>query len=181
MKSIIEYQGGIMKKLLVILFVVFSFLGCNNEDKELKKLQIENEKEKTEIQKLEKEKLLQSFKQQYKLAESEMYSIGLFIESHITDWSKTPEEDSLERMSMNEEYKLYIKKIPLIDPWGNKYVFSKIPEKIDEYILYSSGSDGIFKGLDQPTDQLWDIGSDIIFKNGEFTVGLTKSNKLQNK
>jgi len=167
-----------MKKFLVCLFVMVCFVGCNSKNKELEKLQIENEKTKLEIQKLEKERLLQTFKRQYKIAEMDIQSIGWFIESYITDWSKLPDESSLEMMSFNKKIvPFYIKNIPIYDPWGNKYVFQKVPNTKDEYIIYSLGSDGMFKGLDQSTDNEWEIGTDIIWKNGEFTLGLTKLTK----
>ena len=161
------------------------FVGCNKEEKELKKLQIESEKVKIDIQKLEKDKLIQSYKKQYKIAESEMKLIAYFLESYITDWGKLPDEDSLEMMSYNKKIvPFYIKNIPLVDPWGNKYELHKVPNTQDEYIISSSGSDGEFKGLDQPTDKEWDIGSDIIWKNGLFILGLSKDereNRERNK
>ena len=46
-----------MKNILVCLFVLVCFAGCNKEDKELKKLQIENEKMKGEILKKQVESI----------------------------------------------------------------------------------------------------------------------------
>jgi hypothetical protein len=170
-----------MKNSLVLLIFLMCFSGCNSKNNELEKQQLENEKVKAEIQKLEKVKLLQTFKDKYKLAEAELKSIVYFFEMYITDNGELPKEDSLTLMSFNEDYEYYLKKIPLFDPWGNEYVFKRIPNKKDEYVVYSSGSDGVFSGIDQPTDKEWDVGTDIIYKNGELIVGLSKKEKQDNQ
>ena len=171
-----------MKSIFVGLLVLVFFLGCNKKEKELKALQIENEKSKAETQQLETERLLQQIKDEYRLAEQEIKSIAKFFDAYITDNDALPADSSLEEMSLNKDYvPFYVKAIPVYDPWDNKYQFLRSADEDKGYFIFSSGSDGIFNGLDQYLDGKWEIGTDIIWKNNEFVLGLSKAEKRQSK
>lgn len=161
-----------MKKIFLIIFVViFIMLGCTNKDN-TKALEKENAELKIKIAELEKEiiglklkTIVKEKKERYVIAMKDLRSIGTAIESYITDEYATPKANSIEELGKILS-PFHIRKMPVIDPWGNKYLYKKVGK--DEYFIASAGSDGIFEGFDQKGKYINTEGKDIIFSNGTY-------------
>lgn len=160
-------------KVVSILFIFFAFVGCNQKGKEVEKLKAENEQLKGQIQAAEKVQTEDNLREKYLIALQDIKSLGGFIESYVTDWSKPPIHNSFKEMSLDSKIvPFYIKQIPVLDPWGNEYHYKRSDE--GEYGIYwigCSGSDGIFNGFDQIGKPSLQDGIDIVYSNGEFKLG----------
>jgi type II secretion system protein G len=111
----------------------------------------------------------------------DMKSIGVSIESYITDWSFAPQiaTGSLVGLQTAWFQPFYIKILPTQDAWGTvfNYVAPGVIGAIDQD-LYSIDSWGRNKAADAaPAQPLYDVvtlsdfNNDITYSNGFFTVG----------
>lgn len=112
-------------------------------------------------------------KNKQKSSMMDMKSIGIALESYLTDNNKVPEGESLEAIKDSLQ-PFHIKILPLKDGWGNNLVYIHgTGETQDVYSIASPGRDGIFKGWEQSGEyivmEMKDFDNDIIFCNGVFT------------
>lgn len=103
----------------------------------------------------------------------DMKSIGLAIESYITDNYFAPEGNSLAEIKDKLE-PFYIKTLPLKDGWGNDFLYKHgTGDQKDTYAVASPGKDGVFNGWEQTgyyiVTTMEGFGNDFIFANGMFT------------
>lgn len=105
----------------------------------------------------------------------DMKTIGLAIESYITDHGKAPEGKTLLEIK-DKLQPFYIKTLPLKDGWENDFHYRHgTGDKSKEYAVASGGKEGAFGGWDQKgvyvVTSMDGFGKDIIFSNGNFTFG----------
>jgi general secretion pathway protein G len=103
----------------------------------------------------------------------DMKSIGMAIESYITDNYFAPEGNSLAEIKDKLE-PFYIKTLPLKDGWGNDFLYKHgTGDQKDTYAVASPGKDGVFNGWEQTgyyiVTTMEGFGNDFIFANGMFT------------
>lgn len=109
---------------------------------------------------------------------ADMRSIGTAVESFAIDEDLYPEQsrDLLPvSLIVHSLQPLYIKELPLLDPWGEPFLYWC---NGTEYIIVSTGEDGRFDrnyrlgpGLGKAGDFSGAFsvkGTDIIFSNGQF-------------
>lgn len=143
-----------MKKIFLIIFaIIFIMLGCTNKDNTKA---LEKESIRTRIKTIVKEK-----KDSFITAMKDLKSIGIAVESFMTDNYYAPDDISSKYLTT-----FYIKRLPVVDPWGNKYLYKKVDK--ENYCIASAGSDGIFEGFDQKGKYINTEGKDIIFSNGTY-------------
>ena len=105
----------------------------------------------------------------------DMKTIGIAIESYITDNYKAPEAKTLAELNPILS-PFYIKVLPLKDAWGNDFhYYHGTGDKKDEYAIGSGGKDGVFNGWEQTgfylVTTVKGFDNDIIFTNGQFVYG----------
>jgi general secretion pathway protein G len=103
----------------------------------------------------------------------DMKTIGIAIESYITDNYFAPEGNSLAEIKDKLE-PFYIKTLPLKDGWGNDFLYKHgTGDQKDSYAIASPGKDGVFNGWEQTgyyiVTTMEEFGNDFIFANGMFT------------
>jgi type IV pilus assembly protein PilA len=113
----------------------------------------------------------------------DMKSIGTAIESYIVDWSFCPSPGSavgtsiVTAMDLGWFRPFYIKVLPLRDGWGAafRYTCGTIGSGFqDAYSLTSYGKNNIVSGPasgDYEVLTLADFNNDIMYSNGQFTLG----------
>jgi len=101
-----------------------------------------------------------------------MKTIGIAIESYMTDNYKAPEGQSLQDI-LPQLQPFYINNLPLKDGWGNDFHYYSSGK--DNYFIGSGGKDGVFNGWEQKGDyivrEINGFNNDIIYSNGMFTYG----------
>lgn len=103
----------------------------------------------------------------------DMKSVGVAIESFMTDTYKAPEGASLEAVK-DKLMPFYIRTLPLKDGWGNNLLYKHGTTEKDKdlYWIASPGKDGKFNGWDQTGSYIITtmdgFNNDIIFANGQF-------------
>jgi type II secretory pathway pseudopilin PulG len=107
-----------------------------------------------------------------KVTMSDIKTLSVAIEVYIVDSGVAPVAADMDELSKKLS-PFYIKKTPLTDGWGNKFLYRHgTGEKGSFYSIASPGKDGIFEGWDQSgyyrTMSKNDFNKDIIFSNGEF-------------
>jgi len=142
-------------------------LGCTSKDN-TKALEKENAELKIKIAKLEKEiigtrlkTIARERRERYIKAVKDINYIGSAVESFITDNYYAPDDITSKYLTA-----FYIRKLPVIDPWGNKYLYKKVGKV--NYFIASAGSDGIFEGFDQKGKYINTEDKVIIFSNGKY-------------
>jgi general secretion pathway protein G len=105
----------------------------------------------------------------------DMKTVGMAIESYMTDHYQAPPGKTLTEIKSKLE-PFYIKRLPLKDGWGNDFhYYHGTGDKKDEYGIGSGGKDGVFNGWNQTgvyiVTEIKLFGNDIIFSNGTFTYG----------
>ncbi len=101
----------------------------------------------------------------------DMKSIGMAIESYITDNYFAPQVADLREMQQLL-IPFHTKVLAQKDAWGNNFHYKHGDtgtDKQDFYWIGSGGSDGKFEGFDQTGTYEYEKGKDIIFHNGNFT------------
>jgi len=108
-----------------------------------------------------------------------MKSVGTAIESYITDWSFAPQsaEGSIATMKLVPGFSFYIKVLPTTDSWGTDFQYARggINTSLqDVYSITSYGRDKL--PASTATDMyivaaITDFDNNIIFSNGQFTLG----------
>ena len=103
----------------------------------------------------------------------DMKSIGIAIESYITDNYFAPEGNSLAEIKDKLE-PFYINTLPLKDGWGNDFLYKHgTGDQKDTYAVASPGKDGVFNGWEQTgyyiVTTIEGFGNDFIFADGMFT------------
>jgi type II secretory pathway pseudopilin PulG len=108
----------------------------------------------------------------------DLKTIGVSIDSYITDWSICPQDAAILGATSTAWFQpFYIKIVPKQDGWGNpfNYLFTA---NTDTYSAFSSGRGVPSTTLTPPTgDPLYmcttiaDFANDICFSNGYFTIG----------
>jgi general secretion pathway protein G len=103
----------------------------------------------------------------------DMKTVGMAIESYITDHYEVPPGKTLAEIK-NKLEPFYIKRLPLKDGWGNDFhYYHGTGDKKDEYAIGSGGKDGVFNGWDQTgfyiVTTIAGFENDFIFSNGMFT------------
>ncbi len=107
----------------------------------------------------------------------DMKSVGNAIESYITDWSFAPQNAAgdISTMAVGWFQPFYIKVLPQRDGWGTQFAYARgtIPTNADMYSITSYGRNKVTNGTAAEYDvvSLTDFNNDIIFSNGQFTVG----------
>ena len=112
----------------------------------------------------------------------DLKTIGVAVESYITDWTFAPQEGTfLDADSETWFQPFYIKIVPKADGWGNPFHYvAPTSGTSDIYSVFSSGRLGpatTTATLDPPTLLLYmctkidDFNNDICFSNGYFTIG----------
>jgi len=161
-------RGCNLKKFFLIIFaIIFIMLGCTNKDNN-KALEKENAELKIKIAKLEKEiigtrlkTIARERRERYIKAVKDINYIGTAVESFIIDNDYAPDDISSKYLTA-----FYIRKLPVIDPWGNKYLYKKTGK--ETYCIASAGSDGTFEGFNQKGKYINIEDKDIIFSNGKY-------------
>jgi len=110
----------------------------------------------------------------------DLKTIGVSIDSYITDWSVAPQSaDIVGPASTTWFQPFYIKIVPKKDGWGHAFGYA-FTAATDTYSAFSCGrgtDDGATTALTVPTPMLYmctkisDFNQDICFSNGYFTVG----------
>lgn len=105
----------------------------------------------------------------------DMHTIGMAIESYISDVSSSPVSNGNIRNSLNNNWfvPFYVKTIPLTDSWGTDFQYQSRNNNKENYSVISFGKDKK-NGPNPPTrfysvTKLSDFNYDIIFSNGQFT------------
>jgi type IV pilus assembly protein PilA len=110
----------------------------------------------------------------------DLKTIGVSVESYITDWTFAPQDGTfLEADSATWFQPFYIKIVPKADGWGIPFHYvAPTTATSDVYSVFSSGRLGTATAtLVQPTLALYmctkidDFNQDICFSNGYFTYG----------
>lgn len=105
----------------------------------------------------------------------DMKTMGMAIESYITDLYFAPKVQSVEELAKILE-PFYIKRLPRKDGWGFDfhYVYGMEGQQ-DAYAIGSGGKDGSFDSWEQTgfyrIRDIKQFAGDIIFKNGQFVLG----------
>jgi len=73
-------------------------------------------------------------------AMTEMKTIGNAVESYITDNYTAPQATTMEELRQQLE-PLYIKELPLNDPWGKPYQYRPSPTDESEYTITCTGNE----------------------------------------
>ncbi|MCP5108172.1 MAG: hypothetical protein GY950_32595, partial [bacterium] len=105
----------------------------------------------------------------------DMKTIGLAIDSYMTDHNKAPEGKTLLEIK-DKLQPFYIKTLPLKDAWGKDFHYSHgTTDNKVYYAIGSGGKNGVFKGWDRTevyiVTTMKGFDKDIIFSNGKFTFG----------
>ena len=119
-------------------------------------------------------------KSRQKVTMGDLKSVGIGIESYITDWTVAPTSNpTLDGVTWFEPF--YIKVCPKHDGWGHR--FGYVPGTTaapDDYSIWSGGRGGPQVPVGNPTIPvpaqyicrvLLDFTNDICFSDGYFTVG----------
>jgi hypothetical protein len=78
----------------------------------------------------------------------DLKSIGIALEEYKMDLAEVPKVESiLELKEVKKFVHLYIKQLPLKDPWGNYYVYKYDKKNPKKYWIASAGKDGKFEGF----------------------------------
>lgn len=112
----------------------------------------------------------------------DLKSIGTGIESYITDWAVAPDANPVvDGRSDNDGWfePFYIKIAPRADGWGREWGYDGQTTNADEYSIWSSGrGSGPAVAIETPTGgtqyictSLGDFTWDIVFSNGNYTIG----------
>jgi len=108
-------------------------------------------------------------KEKYVIAMKELQTLGMAVESYVTDNDQSPEAGTIKELQAKIS-PFHIRVMPLNDPWGNPYLYKKTGP--DGYAVACSGYDGSFEGFHQEgsysADQL--TGQDIIYDDGGFSL-----------
>lgn len=105
----------------------------------------------------------------------DMHSIGIAIESYISDVSSAPVSNGTIRNSLNRDWfvPFFIKTLPITDSWGTDFQYQSRNNNKESYSVISFGKDKK-SGPNPPTrfysvTKLSDFNFDIIFSNGQFS------------
>jgi general secretion pathway protein G len=120
-------------------------------------------------------------KSRQKATMSDMRSIGVAVDSYITDLHYAPQttEGDISVLAGESFFvPFYIKKMPANDGWGNPLQWER-ESGLDGYSINSWGRDGVRGGpFGNPVintfyvmKTLTDFNNDIVFSNGIFTFG----------
>jgi type II secretion system protein G len=110
----------------------------------------------------------------------DLKTIGVSIESYITDWTIAPKSADIVGPSSTTWFQpFYIKIVPKQDGWGSAFHYIAPTDDLgDAYSVWSGGRNSASQaGLIVPTPALYmctkigDFDQDICFSNGYFTVG----------
>ncbi len=109
----------------------------------------------------------------------DMHSIGLAIESYITDNSMAPNVDSIAALADDSAdwfHPFYIKTVPTLDGWGTEFQYDHgTAGDSDMYSIISLGRDRSGPTVPNPkfyeVTKLSDFNKDIYYSNGQFTAG----------
>lgn len=114
----------------------------------------------------------------------DLKSIGTGIESYITDWAFAPASDPVANGGATWFEPFYIKISPQADGWGHPWGYVSQTANDDEYSIFSAGRNGTAAGpgttIETPTGPLGvqyicttvsDFNWDIVFSNGNYTIG----------
>jgi len=108
----------------------------------------------------------------------DLKSVGNAIESYIVDWSFAPQgATTLAGLDQGWFRPFYIKILPLIDGWGTGFLYESgaAPGPTqDAYSVQSNGRDKTDDNMaigEYDVRALTDFDNDIIYSNGQFTVG----------
>jgi prepilin-type N-terminal cleavage/methylation domain-containing protein len=108
----------------------------------------------------------------------DLKSIGTGIESYITDWAVAPATNPVANGGETWFEPFYIKIAPQADGWGRPWGYDGQTTNADEYSIWSGGRGSGDPGAIQvpPLTQyictsLADFAWDIVFSNGNFTIG----------
>lgn len=160
-----------MKVIMVLITLIF-IVGCNGKSAEVEKLKAENEQLKGQVQAADKVQAETDMRNKYIVAMQDIKNLGGALESYITDNSKPPEHNSFKEMALDTNIvPYYIKKMPVLDPWGNEYYYKRTDGgEYGTYWIGCAGSDGVFSGFDQMGNPDLQAGIDIVYSNGEFKL-----------
>jgi general secretion pathway protein G len=121
---------------------------------------------------------LQKGKQKATMAD--LKSVGIGIESYITDWTLVPAANPTTGGGQSWFEPFYIKVTPKADGWGHPFGY-QFEDGSDMYSIFSAGRDGTDVepvNINIPAvgplyicTKLIDFSFDICFSNGYFTVG----------
>jgi prepilin-type N-terminal cleavage/methylation domain-containing protein len=109
----------------------------------------------------------------------DLKSIGTGIESYITDWAVAPASDPVANGGETWFEPFYIKIAPQADGWGRPWGYEGQTTNADEYSIWSggrgSGAPGAYAlpsaGAQYICTALADFSWDIVFSNGNYTIG----------
>jgi type IV pilus assembly protein PilA len=109
----------------------------------------------------------------------DLKSIGTGIESYITDWAVAPDTNPLLNGGETWFEPFYIKIAPQADGWGRAWGYDGQTTNADEYSVWSSGrGSGAAVAIEIPSGgqqyictALADFSWDIVFSNGNYTIG----------
>jgi len=106
----------------------------------------------------------------------DMRSVGVAIESYITDWSQAPNVAAFADLQAAWFIPFYIKIIPINDGWGGPFEYLNA-DNTDLYSIASAGRNGNGAAFVAPNPAIYDVTSlgdfnnDICFSDGQFTCG----------
>ena len=106
----------------------------------------------------------------------DMKSVGTALEVYTTDNAIVPNADIPTLATASYFIPFYIKTLPQIDAWGTAwdYEHGTLAEGLDQYSITSWGKDKSIVSLATAMYQvtsLADFNNNIIFSNGQFTLG----------
>ncbi len=121
-------------------------------------------------------------KSKQKSTMGDMHSIGLAIESYISNVSFAPFSNGTTENSLNKKWFLpfYIKILPSVDGWGTYFQYTSRTNEKESYSVISFGRNKK-KGPVPPNrffrlTDISDFNYDIIFSNGQFSQMPIKPN-----
>jgi len=104
----------------------------------------------------------------------DMKSVGTALEVYATDNSMVPDATIVELENASFFIPFYIKVLPQTDGWGSLWLYEHEPSPSDRYTITSYGRD---KHIASAAAQMYqvtrliDFNNNIIFSNGQFTLG----------
>jgi len=114
------------------------------------------------------------FKNKQKIAMGDISTIGKAIKNYMIDKSHAPKANSISELE-NILEPVYIKTLPLNDPFGYKYRYKVDKGNPKVYWIASGGSDGTLTGFQKTGFYIVytfnDFAKDIIYSSGRFIYG----------
>lgn len=164
-KKILAYQEKAKKmqiKMEVDLEGIYAII-----DEVAEKVKLKEEISKKIREKLEKIKV----DTKIAIVLGDLKSIGIALEEYKIDLAEVPKVESiLELKEVKKFVHVYIKKLPLKDPWGNYYVYKYDKSNPQKYWIGSAGKDGKFEGFEKKTKKA-KKNDDIILTGDAISLG----------